>query len=111
MKLRILIIIALLLLPIVYLFSPLDIFPLTPYDMTSVASEKTDPAMMTYHEYLDTLQKVDVQGGEMTYLDMGSPNDPVVLLIHGAPTSSWMYRQTVTPLINSGYRVIVPDLL
>ena len=34
-----------------------------------------------------------------------------LLLVHGVPTSSWLYRRLVDPLVSRGNRVIVPDLL
>jgi haloalkane dehalogenase len=34
---------------------------------------------------------------------------PVVLLLHGEPTWSVMYRHWVAPLVEAGYRVIAPD--
>jgi len=30
---------------------------------------------------------------------------------HGVPTSSWLYRKLIDPLVASGYRVIAPDML
>ncbi len=46
-------------------------------------------------------------GIRMHYLDEGS-GDPVVLL-HGEPTWSFLYRKVIPPLVASGYRCIAPD--
>jgi haloalkane dehalogenase len=45
----------------------------------------------------------------MAYVDEGS--GPVVLLMHGEPTWSYLYRHMVGPLADAGFRVIVPDLV
>lgn len=111
MKIKLLLLISLLLLPIFYLFSPLDFFPLGETDMSPQETEKNDLSTMSYHEYLSQLLSLDVDWWTIKYLDKGSTDDPVVLLIHGAPTSSRMYRKTVQPLLDAWYRVVAPDLL
>jgi len=45
----------------------------------------------------------------MKYLDEGK-GEPIVLL-HGIPSSGWSYRKMIAPLVKSGFRVIVPDML
>ena len=44
------------------------------------------------------------------YIDEGSENSDIVLLIHGEPSWGYLYRKMIDPLVNSGKRVIVPDL-
>ncbi|MDO6841018.1 haloalkane dehalogenase [Paraglaciecola chathamensis] len=55
----------------------------------------------------------DFDGGEMRmhYLDEGSKDGEVVLLLHGEPSWSFLYRNMITPITDKGYRVIVPDLI
>lgn len=50
----------------------------------------------------------EVNGKQLAYLDEGE-GDPIVLL-HGNPTSSYLWRNVVPELVGSG-RVIVPDLV
>jgi pimeloyl-ACP methyl ester carboxylesterase len=45
----------------------------------------------------------------MAYVDAGE--GPAILLVHGVPTSSWLYRKMIPGLVRAGYRVIAPDLL
>ena len=45
----------------------------------------------------------------MHYLDLGDPDGEVVLLLHGQPTWSYLYRHVIPPLLISGLRVIAPD--
>ena len=50
-----------------------------------------------------------VNGWRMHYVDEGA-GDPVVLL-HGNPTWGFLYREFIPPLVQAGYRVIVPDMI
>jgi len=49
--------------------------------------------------------------GRLHYIDEGSRTAPPVLLVHGNPTWGYLYRHFVPPLVDAGYRVIVPDHL
>jgi pimeloyl-ACP methyl ester carboxylesterase len=51
----------------------------------------------------------NVNGWRMHYIDEGE-GDPVVLL-HGNPTWGFLYRAVIRPLVTSGRRVIVPDMI
>lgn len=55
----------------------------------------------------------DFDCGEMRmhYLDEGSKDGEVVLLLHGEPSWSFLYRNMIAPITDKGYRVIVPDLI
>jgi len=52
---------------------------------------------------------VSVDGLKLFYREAGNPNAPVVLLLHGFPTSSHMYRNLI-PQLADRYHVIAPDL-
>lgn len=45
----------------------------------------------------------------MHYVDAGPTDGPVVVLLHGQPTWSFMYRNVIRVLAYSGMRVIAPD--
>ncbi len=45
------------------------------------------------------------------YLDEGPRDAPPVLLMHGEPSWSYLYRNFVRPLVAAGHRVIAPDLI
>lgn len=59
-----------------------------------------------------TLVALDGTSFRMAYLDEG-PRDAAetVLLLHGEPTWSFLYRHVVPGLVAAGHRVIVPDLV
>lgn len=50
-------------------------------------------------------------GIEMHYVDEGPRDGEVVLLLHGQPSWSYLYREMIPPLVEAGYRVIAPDLI
>ena len=45
------------------------------------------------------------------YLDEGPTDAAPVLLMHGEPTWSYLYRTMIPPLVAAGHRVIAPDLV
>ncbi|MHA2029984.1 MAG: haloalkane dehalogenase [Candidatus Kariarchaeaceae archaeon] len=45
------------------------------------------------------------------YIDEGPPGGKVVLLLHGEPSWSYLYRKMIPPLVENDYRVIAPDLI
>jgi len=48
-------------------------------------------------------------GLRMHYVDTGPTRAPPILLVHGMPTSSYLYRHMISPLAAAGYRCIAPD--
>ncbi len=55
------------------------------------------------------LDEPDLAPLRMHYLDEGPPDGPVVLLLHGQPTWSYLYRTVIPVLVEAGLRVIAPD--
>jgi pimeloyl-ACP methyl ester carboxylesterase len=53
--------------------------------------------------------KTKVEDLEIFYRESGPAGAPTILLLHGFPTSSHMYRNLI-PLLNEKYHVIAPDL-
>ena len=45
------------------------------------------------------------------YVDEGPRDAPVVLMMHGEPTWSYLYRHMIGPVVQAGYRVVAPDLI
>lgn len=45
------------------------------------------------------------------YLDEGPADAAPILLLHGEPSWSYLYRKFVTPLAAAGHRVLAPDLI
>lgn len=53
---------------------------------------------------------VTIDGRTVFYREAGDPAAPTVLLLHGAPASSFMFR-TLIPLLADRYHVVAPDYL
>ena len=51
----------------------------------------------------------DVDNKSIFYREAGSKDAPVLLLLHGFPSSSHMFRDLI-PALADAYRVIAPDL-
>lgn len=51
---------------------------------------------------------VNIDGVKIFYREMGSNNKPVMLLLHGFPSASHMFRDLM-PLLSEKFRLIAPD--
>jgi len=65
-------------------------------------TEKTDVPLTTIH-------RIQADGVNVFYREAGPADAPIVLLLHGFPTSSFQYRELI-PRLADRYRVIAPDL-
>lgn len=53
---------------------------------------------------------MDIQGLRIHYLDEGPAEAAPILLLHGEPTWSYLFRKMIPVLTAAGHRVIVPDM-
>jgi len=78
----------------------------TPATLSQPAAE------MSYEEWTSAQSsatvEVDRHSLEVSYLEAGS--GPLLVLLHGIPTSSYIWRNVVDPLSES-YRVVIPDMV
>jgi pimeloyl-ACP methyl ester carboxylesterase len=58
---------------------------------------------------MTTYQQAVVDGSKIFYREAGPKDGPVVLLLHGFPTSSHMFRNLI-PALADRYHLIAPDL-
>ena len=65
--------------------------------------------MNTSNIPVTTLRTVEADGVKIFYREAGPADAPVLLLLHGYPTSSHMFRNLI-PCLATQYRVIAPDL-
>lgn len=57
-------------------------------------------------------QRVEVgHGAHMAFVDEGPRDAAPVLLLHGEPTWSYLYRHMIPVLLEAGHRVVAPDLI
>jgi pimeloyl-ACP methyl ester carboxylesterase len=54
-------------------------------------------------------RSADTGGHRVSYREAGDPQNPAVLLLHGFPTSSHMFRDLI-PLLADRYHLVAPDL-
>jgi len=52
-----------------------------------------------------------VDGLRVHYLDEGDGAAGVMLLLHGEPTWSFLYRNMIPSFLENGYRIIAPDMI
>lgn len=52
-----------------------------------------------------------IDGLRIHYLDEGPRNADPIILFHGEPTWSYLFRKMVPVLTEAGYRVVVPDMV
>jgi len=53
----------------------------------------------------------EVDGLRMHYIDEGPKDGEVVLLLHGQPDWSYLYRKMIPVITAAGYRAIAPDMI
>lgn len=53
-------------------------------------------------------RSISIQGINIAYREAGDPANPAIVLLHGFPTSSHMYRELI-PQLADRYHVIAPD--
>jgi haloalkane dehalogenase len=63
------------------------------------------------HDFPYTPHYLDLDGLRLAYIDEGPRNAAPILLMHGEPTWSYLYRKMIPPLVAAGHRVIAPDLI
>ena len=54
---------------------------------------------------------VEIEGYRIHYVDAGPDDGETILLLHGQPSWSYLYRHMIPLLTAEGYRVIAPDLV
>ena len=74
-------------------FDDLPGFPYAP-NYAEVSADGTDGATLRVH-----------------YLDEGPADADPIVLMHGEPTWSYLYRHMIGPLVDAGHRVIAPDMV
>ena len=69
------------------------------------------PDWSFHPHYTQIIDASTSQTLRLAYVDEGPRDGPAVLLMHGEPTWSYLYRHIIPKLVALGYRVIAPDLI
>jgi haloalkane dehalogenase len=54
---------------------------------------------------------VEVEGLRIHYVDVCENENEIVLMLHGEPSWSFLYRRMITIVSSAGYRVVAPDIV
>jgi pimeloyl-ACP methyl ester carboxylesterase len=81
--------------------------------ITNTSHAQSHQSLQSKTQIMETNQvhyrNLKVNGLNVFYREAGPKNAPVVLLLHGYPTSSHMFRNLI-PILSKQYHVIAPDL-
>ncbi|SFC52088.1 Pimeloyl-ACP methyl ester carboxylesterase [Halobiforma haloterrestris] len=80
----------------------------------SITSEHTGASRPDSHVPLPNVSSIEssfreVNGVCLHVVAAGDPDDPLVVLLHGFPEFWYEWHDYIEPLIDAGYRVLVPD--
>ncbi len=84
-----------------------------PYELPATSlHSRTSYSYKTWMDHVSHMNTfVTHDDYRMAYLDKGPKTWEVILLLHGTPTNSWIFRKLITGLTQSEYRVVVPDMI
>ena len=64
---------------------------------------------MNHSEHKAWLKYFESSNGRIAFRD--EAHGPAIMLVHGVPTSSWIYGDIIEILKRSDFRVVAPDML
>jgi pimeloyl-ACP methyl ester carboxylesterase len=67
-----------------------------------------DRAKLDQHSSRVTYNTVKIDGLDIFYREAGDPSKPTILLLHGFPTSSHMFRNLI-PALSDRFHLVAPD--
>ena len=82
--------------------------------MSSMTSQTAQPVMPSHERApfsrpVTSIHRIEADGVLVFYRAAGEKTAPAILLLHGFPASSFMFRELI-PRLADDYRVIAPDL-
>lgn len=84
---------------------------MTNYLRTPEAQFKNLPNYAFAPNYIKLDSSAEPEGPRMHYVDEGPKDADPVLMLHGEPTWSYLYRHMIPIVAAAGHRVIAPDLI
>ncbi len=85
------------------------VMPFTPGFLVSARAADSASAISVRHASSVRYKTQMIDGVELFYREAGPKDAPAVLLLHGFPSSSHMFRNLI-PALADKYRIIAPDL-
>jgi len=78
-----------------------------PRPITTEAVTKTDASLLSGHDVESTYRNIN--GVQLHVVTAGDSDAPLVVLLHGHPDFWYGWRDQIRPLVEAGFRVVVPD--
>ena len=78
---------------------------------THLVLRTPDECFAAVPDFPYTPRYLDIGGLRIACIDEGPRDAAPVLLMHGEPTWSFLYRKMIPPLLRAGHRVVAPDLV
>ena len=78
------------------------------YATSASASQTQAPESVSQIKYQTQHNTINIEGLDIFYREAGPKDAPTILLLHGFPTSSHMFRNLI-PALSDRYHVIAPD--
>jgi pimeloyl-ACP methyl ester carboxylesterase len=76
--------------------------------VTACVDDRTQTTHASSDQWPVTYNTLKVNNLEIFYREAGNPSKPTILLLHGFPTSSHMFRKLI-PILADKYHVVAPD--
>src|SRR6056297_1239856 len=77
------------------------------YSRSTASAAQLEAALPSAVDAMSTRRTVN--GVELHVITAGDRADPLVVLLHGFPEYWYTWRAVIGPLVDAGYRVLVPD--
>ena len=88
------------------------------FSLLSIADEIKEGVLRTPDERFENLidypfkpNYMMIDGLRIHYLDEGPKDADPIILFHGEPTWSYLFRKMIPVLTKAGHRVVVPDMV
>ena len=78
------------------------------FSTPAVATQVKAEISTSQQQYQTQHHTINIDGVDIFYREAGPKNAPTILLLHGFPTSSHMFRNLI-PALSDRYHVIAPD--
>jgi pimeloyl-ACP methyl ester carboxylesterase len=76
--------------------------------VTTALTSSAQTVRLSSNQWSITYNTVKIDNLDIFYREAGDPNKSTILLLHGFPTSSHMFRNLI-PLLANEYHVVAPD--
>lgn len=86
------------------------VVPTSSNKLTSLGWETLAESKPMHAELLVEDKTIEIDGLTVSYKEGGSPNSPTILLLHGFPTSSYMFRNLI-PALENKFHLVAPDYI